>query len=228
MKRIASLQGVCAIQYSYDEASPTQGALTRDVIPFIGETYKFAAIPQVPPQLMVLPMQDFTFQVGEVLIDDKKIPINQLSYLFGGLIVTTKDTDTADAVAKHIAAKLDERFEFTITKSVRATYYLSDLIVEFTPSLEEQVSVFAKVKSILEKEIPRSGTPFDVKRLAFGSVQVPVLALPSHLENLLNEDFTIERRAGEPRGSNRYYSRAPLKTVQHEKVLAAIEEAIRD
>jgi hypothetical protein len=48
------------------------------------------------------------------------------------------------------------------------------------------------------------------------------------MDDLPNADFAIERRAGEPYSSNRFFCTAPMRTEAHVRVLGLIETAMRD
>ena len=226
MKFISSIQGTYAYQYSVDEASPNAGVLSRDVVAFIGETFKFSVTPEVPPGLLVEPI--LLFQTGEVIVNKKKFPINSLIYTLNGAAITAKDTDTAEIIASHLIAAMDDKFGFKIATSIRSKYYSSIITVEFDPALEKQMSALGKIKAILEREIPRPTIPFDFKRLAFGSAEKHALLVQNPIEGMGAADFVIERRVGEPHSANRYFSGAPLTTSEHKRVLNLVEQAMRD
>lgn len=226
MKVITANQGSCLIHFSPDEVAPPVAVLSRDLVGFLAEEFKFSLRPDLPPGLLTEPQ--FTFQSGEVNFDKKKYPINQLNIVTGALIVTAKDTDTAETVATIIAKKIDETFGYKIAKNIRLKEYVSFLTVEFDPSVEKQFAAIGRVKAVLEKEIPRpSEFPFDLKRLAFGSAEKSAAALMLTIDGVRAIDFVIERRANEPHSTNRYFSSAPVKTSDHERILALIEEAWR-
>lgn len=222
MRLVASAQGSVVIKYSADEARPPEEVLARDVVAFLAETYQFSLKPEVPPGVFANYM--FTFQTGEMSINDKKIPVTQLTLVPGGGIITAKDTDTAEIIARHIMKSIDDKFGYKITEHIRSTYYLSYLIIDFDPALEQQLSAFSRVKAVLEREMPRPDG-FDLKHLRFGSeVTNP---LTQTVDDIPRADFILERRAGELHSVNRYVSTAPLKSAEHERVLRLVEEALR-
>lgn len=225
MRFITSLQGSVAVKFSPDEAAPPQRAvLTRDLIDFLGRTYSFSLKPEVPPGLIVNPY--FVFQTGEVIFDGKKFPINQLTMMQGGAVLTARDTDTADLIFNEIVKNLDQAFDMKIGQSIRARYYVSNMVVEFEPGLEKKIAAFDRANTLLNEQIPRKNFPFLLKRLAFGSGDVQLTPNPFAIDDIPNMDFTIERRAGEPYSSNRYFSGAPISTREHKRVLEMLERTM--
>jgi hypothetical protein len=230
MKVISPLTGVCALHFSPDEALSKTGVLNRKINEFIGPTYNFS----VHPQPIMIQQQSFgaaieqAFQGGEITIGEQTYAINQLIYMPPGLAVTARDTDIAEMVVTEIAATLDANFGLSISKSIRAKYYMSDIIVDFEAGVEKQISAFARIKALLEREIPRPDAPFDLKRLAFGAPEKAFTNVVTSLEAIANQDFTIERRANEPHSLNRYYARAPIRTKDHERILALFEKAFQE
>jgi hypothetical protein len=82
------------------------------------------------------------------------------------------------------------------------------------------------IEDILNNEIQRDGAPFKTKRLAFGYGDITQSTPLQSLDEFKNVDFLIERRAGEPYSKNRYFSSAPLRTIDHVRVLEQIEKSI--
>jgi hypothetical protein len=229
MRVITSIQGSVALKYSPDESAPEPAVLTRDVVSFIGIEYNFSVTPQVQPGLLLNPV--LTFQTGELVTDAGKIPINQLTWApqVAGLILTARDTDTAETVLAAMVSKLDEQFRFKIAKATKAKYYQSNLTVEFDPALEQQLPVLQRIQRLLEKEIPREDQSFAIKRLGFGNLSVERHGgIMAQIEDIQDTDFVIERRAIEPLSENRYFCIAPTTTREHERILALVERTLRD
>ncbi len=226
MKRITSVQGSVAVKFSPDEAASQERAiLTRDLVEFVGKTYAFSLKPEVPPGLIVNPY--FVFQTGEIILDNKKHPINQLTTVQGGAVLTARDTEIADLIINDIIEKVDNEFNMNISQSIHARYYVSNLVVEFEPSLERQISALNRAQDVLNKQIPRENRPFSLKRIAFGDGDIQPIPNAFLIDDIPNWDFIIERRSGEPYSSNRYFSGAPVSTRDHENILTLLEQAMR-
>jgi hypothetical protein len=224
MKLITPLQGSVVIRYSADEASPDQGALSREVVEFIGTTYQFSLTPEVPPGLLINPI--FVFQSGKMITADGQFVINQITFAPGAIILTAKDTDLASTLVNNLIITLDKTFGFKIRQSIRATQYMSIISVEFSPSLEEQVRPFERVQQMLNQEMPRPERPFALKRLSFGGGDVQQPFMQFSVDDLMNADFTIERRQNEPYELNRYHCGAPVSTSELVRLVGLFEEIV--
>jgi hypothetical protein len=229
MKVITSVQGSVGLKYSPDEAAPDPGVLSRDAVTFIGSSYAFSVIPQVQPGLLLNPA--FTFQAGELTTEGGKIPINQVTWASqaASIAVTAKDTPTAELLLDDLIKKLDNQLGFKIEKAARERYYQSNLVVEFEPALEKQISLFQRIQGLLEKELPRPNSAFAIKRWAFGNLAMEQRGgVMLAIDDLADVDFVIERRATEPLSSNRFFCIAPTSTSEHERILNLIERAFKD
>lgn len=223
MKQISSLHGTVGIRYSSDESGTETGMLTRDFLAFIGTTWTFAVKPE-PPQSLIAAGQFFIFQAGAITIGERKIPIVQLTHVSGGnLSVTAKDTDLAGLALDEIVKQIDKEFRTKIGPSERARFYQSSVVVEFDPPLEKLIGSLQEIQNLLHREIPRDH-PFPIKRLAFGD-SVPA-AGPMNVDALLDTDFSIERRTGEPIKSNRYFCSGPAPTKRLWEILSLIENTL--
>jgi hypothetical protein len=222
MRLITSIQGSVIVRYSPDDAASDVGALTRDVVAFLGRTYNFSVIPEVAPGLIVTP-QPFIFQTGKIALDDQEIPINQLTWLVGALVITAKDTETADRVTNEIILAVDRTFGFKISGIEQHRFYQSNIVAEIDPRVE----TILLLENILNREIPRPEKPFLLKSIMFGSGDPinPFTQLP--LDYIQASDFIRERRATEPYERNRYFSSAPIRTRDHGPILEQIERALR-
>jgi hypothetical protein len=227
MRVINSLQGVVALQYSQDDTMPERTVLIRDLLSFVGNAYKFSTRPQPPPTPVVDPI--FSFQSGELILGDRKLAITSITLAVGGTIVAARDTDEADIILDDLVTKLDTELGYRIRDNVKRRDYQSNIVVQFDPSLEYQISALLRAEHILNQEIPRPNAPFKTKRLAFGFSDPlrPMIMRPFSLDDIFNSDFVIERRVGEPYEDNRYLCAAPLRTSEHARVLELVEKGSR-
>src|SRR5579863_3842851 len=106
MKIITSLTGICAFQFSQDEALSKNGVPTRDIFALIGDSYKFAVRATPPAGPTDLSPFDQGFQTGEIEIEGQKFAINHLAYIPGALVVNARDTDIAETVAREVATTI--------------------------------------------------------------------------------------------------------------------------
>lgn len=228
MKIISSFQGMCGLRISPDDAATENGVLVRDVAEYVADTYGFQNKPDTAAIANAAVIQEYAFHGGRISIDKQEYAIGQLTYIYGGLIVLAKDTHIAAMIADQIMKDLDAKFGYKMANSIRGKYYLSDLVVEFDDAVGARVNALTTIEGILNRDIPRADAPFDLKRIAFGAQELQPHTIGSLLDTIPRQDFVLERRAGESHSSNRYYSRAPTTTREHERILAEIERVFRD
>jgi hypothetical protein len=101
----------------------------------------------------------------------------------------------------------------------------SVLVVELDRAFVENVSLFSRIASLIDKATLNDAPRYKLKRLTFGYDVSIQSAIPGTISPFLNSDFVIERRAGAPIGQNRFFSQARLTTHEHIRLLEEIERA---
>jgi hypothetical protein len=228
LKLITSIFGSAIVRATPDEVIPEAGIVPQDVFKFIGDAYSFANRPALAPTTPLQINQIFTFQQGKLAVENSVYPIQQLSIFLNGDAVSAQNTDAADTVLTDFMRRLNEKFQYRYEPQSLRRSYVSGLVVQFDRGLEEYIAAFQKIGEILDREIPRPNFPFKPKILIFGNGDPSTVSAPNSLEDLAKLDFVLQRRLGEPYTENRYYSSAPLRTVDHLKMLQSIEEALRN
>jgi hypothetical protein len=227
MKVITSVQGVVAIRYSPDDTMPVRTVMMRDLVAFVGKAYNFTTVPPVPAANPVVEPV-FSFQSGKLISKDIETPITAIVLAVGGTLAIARTTHDADVVIEDLVTKLDAGLGYRINGNIKRRDYQSNIVVQFDPSLEDQISALNNAERILNREIQRPNAPFRTKRLAFGYGDPPrPIPQTFSLDDIPNSDFTIERRASESYEDNRYFCSAPLQTSEHERVLELVEQAMR-
>jgi len=138
-------------------------------------------------------------------------------------IVQVNFTDHGEAFLENLSNLLKEALGFRFDDSPKEYRYVSNVVVEFEEGFSDGLGVVSKIGRIVGKSIKlwhESG----LKRVAFGIP--PDRNLSSQIEIIENTDFSIERRAGEPLTSNRYYCSAPMKSADHVRLLREIEAEV--
>jgi hypothetical protein len=115
---------------------------------------------------------------------------------------------------------LDEEFGYRYKSVEQQRVYLSNVVVQFEKDLG-QLDLFVKIENLLNGGKATSPPRFQFKRLGFGQGD----SSPGNLsiETIEVADFAIERRAGEPYSSNRFYCSAPMQTEEHLSLLEKLE-----
>ena len=208
MKVILATHGTVGIRVSGDDVAPRPGTLIREIIDFVGETYRFHVKPTISPGVAPFMVPNYVFQSGQLVSGENKLPIAQLAIIPNGDFVTANDTDVADKIMDDFMARLDATFGYRFAAAQKQRVYQSNVVVEFEPPLSEKIDAFKKIELILNGASIRSA-PFNFKRLAFGIGDIQRIATMSTIDEVENSDFIIERRAGEPYSRNRSFAARP-------------------
>ena len=227
MKLLLSTHGIVSVKISQEDVVPLAGLLQRDLIQFIGNLYNFDVKPHIPaniPQQAMLPI--LTFNQGRFESGGQSHPVIQLIAFQNGDAVMASDTEIAERILTHYLDDLDSGLGFRNKTVSQTRYYVSNIIVEFDYDIAARLEGINIISELLNKEISRSDAPFSVKRLALGSGD-PVPLVFAAAEATSHADFTLERRAGQPYSSNRYFSSAPTRTEDHIRILESIEKLLR-
>jgi hypothetical protein len=229
MKPIYNVFGLSAVRVSPDDVLPRRGLLQRELIDFIVNLYSFTMRPDIPhgmpPQLIPV----LTFQQG--LFRDRTgdgIPIQQLLAFQNGDAVVASDTNAADTILDDYLEKLETGLGFRLKGTSMEKLYVNNMVVEFDKNIDDIIPGLSEVSHILTGETARAGRPFLTKRLMFGFGDPIAVGGLGSLEAIERADFTIEPRAGEPRGRHRYFSSAPVTTDTHARILEMIEALAPD
>ena len=197
-----------------DEVKPIGGYHLPGLLAAIVERYELTKF----PSLEEAKAGGAKFQNGRFAA--RKINIAELSIFNDALNVTTTDTSDSEIVLSDLFKWLKERFGFRepTTKPVRM--FQSDLIVEFENDTSRALSLFSPLIEFVQKEtesINGLKKPVQFSRLDFGGD--PKILGP-------HTTFLIERRAGIPWESNRYFCKANMSTNAHIKALELLDKLL--
>ncbi len=214
----------CCLLASNDDTGPVGGVLPRDLIEFVGGLYKFTARPASDAG----PLYQFTRLRREFCQRSRKgkaSPFYQIVIGPDGDALLAQNTDLADLIMTDYLARLDKGLGFRFGQANLARSYLSILVVEFDAAFVERFSLFEAIEQLTSEAIKGDGRRHKLKRLAFGTDALPDPTGASAVAQFILRDLLIERRAGEPFERNRFFSRAPLRTNEHIRLLEQIELA---
>lgn len=222
MKFIGHLNAAAAWREPIEEFTPERAPFLPDLIEAIRSAYSFQNYPNL--EAMQPAPSGLLFSVGQFKDADEPFGILTLAMEAEADIVMTVTTDQADQVLDDLIRRLDQ-FGYRLGTANKTKSYVSNIAVEFDFPLEEYIGVLAKIASVINATRPDM-PKFNLKRLAFGE---PTMRAPTdQISNLEATDFLIERRVGRPFEQNRYYCSAPMRTVDHIRVLTEIEAIVRD
>lgn len=226
MRFVHSIQGAAAVRVATDEVVPEKGLVAEDLINIVGNIYNFTTKPEIPLGVLPALMLPYVFQSGSVIFEDGKFPVYQLVILQQGDIINSSTTDLADRILDDYMMRLDNELWYRFAQSkAKHKSYRSHVVVDFEAPIGTKIEALGKIENLLANELGRN-EPFKLRRLSFGSRPVVQTTGIITLESFENLHFIIERRAGRPEMENRYYSAAPTTTVEHIRILEAIEREL--
>jgi hypothetical protein len=213
MKLISKEAAIAAMTLISDEVKPLNGWNIPELLRALTERYEFAKSPSVQETVTT----GAIFQYGRLV--DKNINIAELSVLGTGISAKTVDTNDSEVILKDLYGFLKKTFGFRepTTQPVRA--FQSELVVEFDNNPDRTIKAFAPLTAFLQKEIEATSgikKQLQFHRLDFASD--PMEPAP------INALFLIERRAGVPYASNRYFCRAYMSTDAHIRSLELLDK----
>jgi hypothetical protein len=224
MRFIVSHFGSAAVRIVNDEVAPPLGFPSKGIIDSIVQRYAFVGRPPDAPELQG--HQAINFQSGGFTFEEKRVAVIGISLVAHGDIVFAPTTNIAERVLDDLIGHLESEFGFRYSSAKQTRIYQSNVTVEFNMDLAEKISGLKNFQTFIGKRIARPDRSFQLKRLSLGSGDVPnpLVNTQPTLEILEQSDFMIERRAGAPYESNRYFSSAPMRTEDHLKLLEQIED----
>lgn len=220
MKVVSVLQGTVAARVSAEEVAPTKAVPRPDLVAAIQNRYAFMAMGDMN---MLTPV---VFQHGRASLNEGNVAaFIQLQMMYAADIVSSADTEMADAILDDLFLFLDETFSYKISKSKQKRSYQSVIVVDFDGSTKNILSSLFFIERIVNKNVSPDRR---LKRLSFALpehdpgmlMQVP----QSPLDAIENAEFIIERRIGTSHSDNRFFSTAPMRTAEHLAVLEEIEK----
>jgi hypothetical protein len=221
MRLIGRAGGIVACRETPEEYIPDRPAPLQDLVNLVRATYQFANFPTFQPGMS--PIGPFSFGAGRFVHGDSVFAINQLMMLPEGDIVATASTDDAELVLDHLMSLLDENLGFRLKQASAKRSYLSTVVVEFDNAFSIYIEKIGKMERAINDLLSESER--HLKMLSFGREDLAVGG--DQIALIENADFTIDRRAGQPFLSNRFFCVAPMRTNDHLRALEQIEAITR-
>jgi hypothetical protein len=225
MKVIGRAGGVVASREAPEEYIPDRPPPTQDIVNLIRATYQFVNFPILQPNFNA--NGPFIFAAGRFIQDDQAFAITQLMMLVDGDIVGTTSTDDSELVLDDLMRVLDETLGFRLRQANTKRSYVSTIVVEFDKSFSAYIDKIEKMENVINGMLPPEIEQRWFKAISFGREDMPETIVTSQITLMENVDFTIERRTGQPRSSNRFYCTAPMRTADHIRALEQIEAIAR-
>ena len=214
MKLVNKEGGISWMQFVADEVKPLRGFRVPELLKVISERYEFSKSPTHEEAST----KGALFYTGRFA--EKNINIAALNIQSNLIGVTTYDTDDSEIVLMDLFEYLKEKFEFRdpLAKPQRA--YQSDLVVDFENDPDQLIEQFSPLAKMLGKELESLNG--DKKPIQFN--RIDLASDPSIPKSGMI--FLIERRAGVPYATNRFFCKAYLRTDRHLVALAMLEDLL--
>jgi hypothetical protein len=214
MKLIAKSGGIAALSVIQDEVRPLKGVSLPTMLEAITARYSF----ERKSSIEEVNKSGARFYNGYFLA--KKIAIIELAIFSDAIHVTTTDTADSETVQKDVAKWLIAEFKFRepTTKPRRA--YQSDLVVDFENNPDRALQLFKPLTNYIQtvtNEVNGENRTQEFSRIDFGTD-------PSI--SGANVSFLIERRAGVPWSTNRFFCKAHMQTDRHYKALILMDKLL--
>jgi hypothetical protein len=197
-------------------SSPIGGVYFPNVIAGFRERYGFLELPSRPVSDEDA-SKGVMFKHGKFAAKDREIVIDSLGIYSDGIVVNTKGyVEDADQFADDVIQWATKTFGYKIMSDPPMQHaYASHVEVEFTGSLPPIFEELAVLNKRITAALTRYGkTPPSYELGGFSLLCDTTKAVPP-----IPGEFSFARRAQQSFQSNLYFSTAPLKTLDHLKVL---------
>jgi hypothetical protein len=201
-----------------DEVRSPKGISLHRIVSAVSETFHFSSVPTGAPK----DEEAFSFREGYFADHGEEIVIRIIELYTNGVhIVTPGGTDGSDKVlSRTIQLFSDLGMRFPESEPIH--FHTSEIVVDMAKSLNEFISKFAPIQTLLTRNIPLA-REIQSAALAFNSDPI---SLSPAIASVNPTIFRIERRAGETYGSNRYFSFANTTTSKHLAILEGLERLL--
>jgi hypothetical protein len=190
-----------------------RGRNLLSVVPAVVERYGFAKPPTLE-SLTTVPLK-IVFESGAFL-NPAGVPIAvNLTLHDDGLVADTRSsTDDADLFLEDLLSWAAEKYQLPLYSELGVRkIYASEITVSFRKTLDVFNEKFSAFVDAIKPGLPGQKDPMELVAVIFGSDPA------AGRQQLLR----IEREVSIPFSENRYYSYAPIKTVEHLKLLESFE-----
>lgn len=224
MKFVSCDAARATVLFPIEEILPLDGFDSSSLFDAIAARYEFSLGPD-----LAIPREERAsiarFESGCVAVgEDGKVDVYEFSIFADGFVVGSSRTEHAVAFVADLMEWLCKEHGFRQPSTVPETILSSQLVVEFEKPLSGLIKLHDKIGREISDAVGNvfgAPVPMQVARIDFGFDSIGLKAahqIPS---------FYLERRAGAPYSSERYFSLAPMSTVKHLETLEAIEKLIK-
>ena len=202
------------------ELNPRGKSIYPELIDWLRDEYDFEEVPK--SQTDTNPQGGLEFKRGSFEVDAKTnefINVDLTLFTDGALADTRSSTRDSDAFLERTLKSVSEAFGLEYDSSlIRMKGYINEVIYRSDRSLN---ALNPRLDRFCSRLRDLSNRPIETIALMFGrdprEAMMPSPTLPA---------FSFERLANAPFSENRYYSKAPIDTEAHVKLLEEFEEIL--
>ncbi len=202
--------------------NPQGKAIETELIDWLKKTYQFAKYPvsafDLDPETKALAFTGGKFLAGRESGKERYIALGLALYKDGLVVNTESSTSDGEKFLAEVLDSVAKEFNLILPEKIQKKLYLNEMDVRLDRSislLNPKLNSIAHRFSELRIEDPNTGFTFSGISFHVEPEKQAVLS-PFLLERKLNTDWS----------ENRYYTRAPLHTDAHIKILEEIESIL--
>ena len=214
MELIAITQARIAAMIQLHEWDPFGKALTLEALGTLGKRYSFAKVPTK--------LEDVDFQRGVELQEGRhrEIRVDRIVIFLNAIVVDTRSSTEDSQVILNDLLELSRGTFGSGLKPARQTF-ASQLVFRSEMQLAKMNPILSRMAGVLsERTSSDLRHPFTVEPTAI------LLHVDTAQARTTPATFSIERRNEIPFAEKTYFSSAPLRTVEHVKLVEEFEAAL--
>lgn len=206
--------------FSVLDLNPRGTAIESDLIEWLKATYRFQKYPSSPVDIDP-ESKTLTFTSGRVKSDyeatqkERYVTVDLVIYNDGLAANTRSSTRDADRFLEEVISSAVRELNLVYPETIRRKLYLSEMEVRLDRPMS---SLNAKLRELAAKISSLRGDPSPVG-FEFSGVSF----LPDPVEQATIAGFVLERKTNTAWSENRFYTKAPLHTDAHLRLLEEFE-----
>lgn len=204
--------------FDANDLNPRGKYIFPDLIEWLKEEAQFQVSPKSPDDLDGT--KGLAFKQGSFPLGNDNLTVELTLYNDGVIANTYSSTKAADIFIENTLTNAAREFDLKYGPDlVRSKTYLSEIVVR----MEKEIGVLNPKLADFAKRISEAhghtwAAPFEVGGISFWS--------DTALSAIKAAPFTLERKVNSPFSEHRYFSKAPLHTDDHLKLLEEFEQLL--
>ena len=209
--------------FPVQDLNPQGRAVESDLIGWLKATYHFQKYPSSPldfdPESKTLMFKGGKFKSGDDENNEERYITVDLAIYTDGLVANTRSsTENTDHFLDEAIRSAVKSLNLVYPEKIRKKLYYSEMDVRLDRPMHSLNPKLEKLAdTISSSQGDANSTTFEFSGVSF---------LPDPKAHVAVSAFSIERKVNTEWSENRYYSKAPLQTNAHLKLLKEFEELL--